>query len=109
MISTLSCCDASGQQLSVEIWASGESKTMIAIADGWRQAGVDANPVVLPPQRWNDREYVANFPGFRTQRQPNGVGKTSSKNVGSWPLLSSARPWFSFCFSSVGRSCWRST
>jgi peptide/nickel transport system substrate-binding protein len=62
---------AAGQRLAVEIWASGESKTMIAAADSWKQAGVDASPVVLPPQRWSDREYVAQFPGFRIQRQPN--------------------------------------
>jgi ABC-type transport system substrate-binding protein len=57
----------------VEIWASAQSKQMIATADGWRQAGIDAEPIVLPQQRWNDREYVARFPGFRMNRQPNAI------------------------------------
>jgi peptide/nickel transport system substrate-binding protein len=65
--------DQTGRRLAVEIWASGESKQMFAAADGWRQAGIDAEPVVLPQQRWNDREYVAKFPGFRMNRQPNNM------------------------------------
>jgi ABC-type transport system substrate-binding protein len=44
---------------------------MTATADAWRQAGIEAEPIILPPQRWNDREYVAKFPGFRMNRQPN--------------------------------------
>ncbi len=79
--------DATGQRLGVEIWASGESKTMIATADAWRQIGVDANPVVLPPQRWNDREYVANFPAFRMQRQPN-----SAANLRGFQSIQTPRP-----------------
>ncbi len=63
--------DATGQRVSVEIWASNQSKPMIATADAWRQSGIDAEPVILPPQRWNDREYVAKFPAFRMNRQPN--------------------------------------
>jgi ABC-type transport system substrate-binding protein len=46
---------------------------MIAAADGWRQAGIAAEPIILPAQRWNDREYVAKFPGFRMNRQPNAI------------------------------------
>jgi len=65
--------DGSGQRLGVEIWASSESKPMIATADYWRQAGIDAEPIILPPQRWNDRVYVANFPAFRMNRQPNTI------------------------------------
>src|SRR5207248_337694 len=65
--------DAVGQRLAVDIWASGESRTMVVAADDWRQAGVEANPLVLPPQRWNDREYVAKFPAFRINRQPNTI------------------------------------
>jgi peptide/nickel transport system substrate-binding protein len=65
--------DAAGRRLALEIWASGESKQMIATADGWRQLGIEAEPVILPQQRWNDREYVAKFPGFRMNRQPNAI------------------------------------
>jgi peptide/nickel transport system substrate-binding protein len=63
--------DPSGQRFAVEIWASAASKPMTAVADYWRQAGIDASPVVLPTQRWNDREYVAKFPSFRMSRNPN--------------------------------------
>ncbi len=65
--------DATGRRLALEIWASGESKQMLAVADGWRQAGIDTEPIVLPQQRWNDREYVAKFPGFRINRQPSAI------------------------------------
>lgn len=65
--------DPTGQRFAVEIWASGESKQMTAVADYWRQAGIDASPVVLPPQRWNDRQYVSNFPSFRISRNPNAL------------------------------------
>jgi peptide/nickel transport system substrate-binding protein len=65
--------DAVGGRLAVEIWASGESKQMFAVADGWRQAGIDTDPIILPQQRWNDREYVAKFPGFRMNRQPSAI------------------------------------
>jgi ABC-type transport system substrate-binding protein len=65
--------DAAGRRLSVEIWASIQSKQMMATADAWRQIGIEAEPIVLPRQRWNDREYVARFPGFRMNRQPNSI------------------------------------
>jgi peptide/nickel transport system substrate-binding protein len=65
--------DAAGRRLALEIWASGQSKQMLATADGWRQAGIEAEPVVLPQQRWNDREYVAKFPGLRLNRQPSAM------------------------------------
>jgi len=65
--------DGTGQRFAVEIWASGESKPMTAVADYWRQAGIDASPVVLPAQRWNDRQYVSNFPSFRMSRNPNSI------------------------------------
>src|SRR4051794_31678760 len=34
--------DGSGRKITTEIWASGESKIMVATADSWRKAGVDA-------------------------------------------------------------------
>jgi peptide/nickel transport system substrate-binding protein len=63
--------DPGGRRLAMEIWASGESKQMLAVADGWRQTGIETEAIILPQQRWNDREYVAKFPGFRMNRQPN--------------------------------------
>jgi hypothetical protein len=44
---------------------------MTATAHGWKELGIDATPVILPTQRWNDREYVAKFPAFRMNRQAN--------------------------------------
>lgn len=33
--------------------------------DDWRRLGVDVDPVVVPPQRDQDREYSTTFPAFR--------------------------------------------
>jgi peptide/nickel transport system substrate-binding protein len=78
--------DAGGRRLAMEIWASGESKQMFAVADAWRQAGIDTEPIVLPQQRWNDREYVAKFPGFRMNRQPSAVADLRRFQSGQVPL-----------------------
>jgi peptide/nickel transport system substrate-binding protein len=78
--------DGTGQRFAVEIWASGESKPMTAVADAWRQAGIDASPVVLPTQRWNDRQYVSNFPGFRMSRNPNSIANLRYYQSARTPL-----------------------
>jgi peptide/nickel transport system substrate-binding protein len=78
--------DPGGRRLAVEIWASGESKQMFATADLWRQAGIDAEAFVLPQQRWNDREYVAKFPGFRMNRQPNNTADLRRYQSAQAPL-----------------------
>ena len=60
--------DGANQRLRVEIRttirAELQPKIVAAVADYWRQNGVDAEQVNRPPQRQNDREYRATFPAF---------------------------------------------
>ncbi len=69
--------DAAGQRLTVEIRTTGgddlQEKTMLSMSDYWQRVGVTVEPVVVPRQRAQDREYRANFPGFEEVRQPNDL------------------------------------
>jgi peptide/nickel transport system substrate-binding protein len=69
--------DSTGQPLTVELRTTGgddlQEKTMFSIADYWQRAGITVEPVVIPRQRAQDREYRANFPGFEEVRQPNDL------------------------------------
>jgi peptide/nickel transport system substrate-binding protein len=69
--------DSSVQPLSVELRTSGEfdmhMSAQLATADYWRRFGVAVNPVVIPPERSADREYVQTFPGFLDYNQPTDV------------------------------------
>lgn len=82
--------DATGQPLSTEIWTSGgldiQVKSMFSTADFWRRAGVAAEPTVVATQRWNDREYVAKFPAFRLNRQPNSLSGLRNLQSAQTPL-----------------------
>lgn len=55
----------SGERFSIEVWARGakDEPVATAIADGWRQIGAEARPVVIPPARASDREYEATHSG----------------------------------------------
>jgi ABC-type transport system substrate-binding protein len=66
--------DLAGQRLAVEIrtiTADSNQKAVLAVADFWQRAGVAADPVIIPVQRSQDREYRASYPGFMLERQPN--------------------------------------
>jgi peptide/nickel transport system substrate-binding protein len=69
--------DAAGQPLGVEIRASGgralTEKTVIATADFWRAAGVEAQSNIIPQQRLRDREFVQTFPAFWSANQPKDL------------------------------------
>lgn len=60
--------DAAGQPLSVEIQSviTGEinEKAMLAVADYWRQLGINAVSTPIPSQRQQDREYRMGRSGF---------------------------------------------
>jgi peptide/nickel transport system substrate-binding protein len=60
--------DASGQKLVLPIQTTIRSeinpKMLLAVADYWKQIGVDTDPFFVPIQRINDRELRATFPGF---------------------------------------------
>jgi peptide/nickel transport system substrate-binding protein len=60
--------DSAGQKLVVPIQTTIRSeinpKMLLAVADYWKQMGVDVDPFFVPIQRINDRELRTTFPGF---------------------------------------------
>lgn len=60
--------DAAGQKLVVPIQTTIRQeinpKMLLAVADYWKQVGVDTDPFFVPIQRINDRELRTQFPGF---------------------------------------------
>ncbi|MEA2640843.1 MAG: peptide/nickel transport system substrate-binding protein [Chloroflexota bacterium] len=65
--------DGAGQRLGLEIRSTSSDlnqKSLLSVADFWRRAGLDVEPVIISPQRATDREYRASFPAFELQRQP---------------------------------------
>ncbi len=79
--------DAAGQKLSVTVWTTTRAemnpKVTIAVNDAWRQIGVDAEPVMIPAQRINDREYRAQYPAFEMIRGSNSVTSRDMKRLHS--------------------------
>ena len=77
-----------GEPLQVEFRADAGNdlfeKTMFAASDYWRQAGVGVETLLVSPQRKDDREYNATFPGFMVTRNPTdlwSLGGYSSANA----------------------------
>ncbi|MBM2811892.1 MAG: hypothetical protein HW416_2651 [Chloroflexi bacterium] len=69
--------DRAGQPLQLEARTTSSDlyqKTLFALTDFWQNAGIGIDPVVVPPQRTNDREYRANFPALDVTGQPNRLG-----------------------------------
>lgn len=65
--------DAAGQRLSLELRV-GEGRDVpnqLAVAQYWRQVGVQAEPFVSPRQLAADNEYRATFPAFELQQHPS--------------------------------------
>jgi peptide/nickel transport system substrate-binding protein len=82
--------DAAGQELAVELRTTAELDihltTVYPMADAWRQVGVAAEPVVIPPQRQTDKEFMNIFPAFHMIGSGNslttaGVGRYYSSKV----------------------------
>jgi peptide/nickel transport system substrate-binding protein len=68
--------DAAGQRLEVEVNTTRldtHQKMLLALNDQWPRAGVAVDPVVIPPQRAQDAEYRATFPGMALQGHPREV------------------------------------
>jgi ABC-type transport system substrate-binding protein len=68
--------DAAGQPLAVEIRNYGVKigqRATLSLADEWTRFGIPTEPVIIPPQRVQDREYMASFPGFLIYRQPDSA------------------------------------
>jgi peptide/nickel transport system substrate-binding protein len=74
--------DSANQRLQVEIRttirAELQPKIVSAVVDHWRQVGVDAEQVNIPPQRMTDREYRATFPAFE---MPGGNNDLSPEEI----------------------------
>jgi peptide/nickel transport system substrate-binding protein len=70
--------DSAGQRLSVEIRSTADNdihhKSLFAVADYWQRMGINSEPLLIPIQRANDREWRAGQPGFGLQQQPNDLG-----------------------------------
>jgi peptide/nickel transport system substrate-binding protein len=63
--------DPAGQRFTVEIRTTMvdiNSKSSFTVADGWQRFGVPTEVAIVPPQRTNEREYRATFPGFELIR-----------------------------------------
>lgn len=73
--------DRTGERLAVElrtVTVDLNQKVILTVADHWARIGIPTEPVVIPPQRVGDQEYVATFPGFLLYRNPNDVGGFSA-------------------------------
>ncbi len=67
--------DASGHRLTIPVYTPVQNdiqpKTLGAISDMWLQIGVTTDQVLIPIQRMQDREYLAQFPGLELVERPN--------------------------------------
>ncbi len=68
--------DASQQPLAFDLRYTSfeiETKTALAVADYWKRAGIAAEPVAIPQQRAQDREYFATYPAFLVIGNPDNL------------------------------------
>jgi peptide/nickel transport system substrate-binding protein len=85
--------DAAGQGISVGIRTNVEDvnqKATLAIADFWRQVGVQAVPEIFPQSAANDQEYRAKFPAFELLR---GLDMTKVKDFHSSQRKTAENRW----------------
>ena len=82
--------DRAAQPLSLELRVAGgddlNGKATLAITDSWQRVGVDAKPIIIPPQRVNDREYIASFPAFTLSRMKNDTSRLRNFGTANTPL-----------------------
>lgn len=82
--------DGSGQRLGVEVRTSQgddlQEKSLFPVADYLRRIGVAVDPVVVPTQRQQDREYRATRPGFELYRQPDDLPVLGDLHGSQTPL-----------------------
>ncbi|HZT07735.1 MAG TPA: ABC transporter substrate-binding protein, partial [Chloroflexota bacterium] len=82
--------DAAGQRPTLEIRTiAGDDiieKTTFAVAAGWQQIGLGADPFPIPIQRVRDREWRATFPSFELLRQPNDAPAVTRAHGSETPL-----------------------
>ncbi len=74
--------DPSGQRFTVEIRTTMvdiNSKSSVTVADFWQRFGVPTEVAIVPPQRTNEREYRATFPGFELIRPTSTLTSFESR------------------------------
>jgi peptide/nickel transport system substrate-binding protein len=80
--------DAAGQPLSIETRTVSSEAVMLSIADYWQRQGISVTPSITPPQRRQDREYRATWPGFEVQQNSNDPATLSWQHSSQVPLPS---------------------
>jgi peptide/nickel transport system substrate-binding protein len=79
-----------GQRLGLELRTGNtpiiHTRTLFPVADFWQRLGIDVDPVVVPTQRVNDREYIATMPAARLSRYPNGAQNVERFSSAQTPL-----------------------
>lgn len=77
--------DAAGQKLTLSITTTTRSeiqpRIVLAVAEFWKQLGVDVEPDVIPPQRIADRENLAQYPAFLMISGMNGVSSEELRRM----------------------------
>lgn len=96
-----SYADSSGAKLQVEARATAQldyqPKTLAAVADYWRRAGITVDEIVVPNQQVPDREYRHTRPGFEVLGLNNDPDNFQIFHSSRTPLPSNA-------FSGLNRS-----
>jgi peptide/nickel transport system substrate-binding protein len=80
--------DAEGQRLGIEIRTAGGTTDLatVSVADFWQRIGIAADPVIIPPQRRQDREYRGTFPSFELLQLSNELSTLSWQRSTEAPL-----------------------
>src|SRR5262249_39928421 len=66
--------DAADQKLAVKIQTTIDDlrqKIILAVGDYWQQAGITAEPVIIPRQAADDRQLRSTFPAFDSTQSPS--------------------------------------
>jgi len=87
--------DASGQRMSIEVRSTGgddfRDKELLSVTDEWQRAGLSTEPVIIPRQRANDREYRVTRPAFEIVSQ--GTTPTDLQNLHTRTVPSAETRW----------------
>jgi peptide/nickel transport system substrate-binding protein len=79
--------DAANERLSVEIRTTAgddlRDKMLFSLANEWPKLGIAVDPVIIPRQRAEDREYRAARPAFEMVRQPNDLSEGALQRLTS--------------------------
>jgi peptide/nickel transport system substrate-binding protein len=87
--------DGGGQRLSIEVRSTGgddfRDKELLSITDQWQRAGIGTEPVFIPRQRANDREYRVTRPAFEVVSQ--GTTASDLENLHTRTVPSAETRW----------------